>query len=55
MRRKKLPTKGSVNVAMASKRSRSLVLSGKAKEETDAKKKALRPKAERGPAVAVPR
>ena len=44
-----------MNVAMANKRSRSSVLSGKAKEETDAKKKAERPKADRGKAVAVPR
>ena len=43
MRRRKLPTKGIVNVAMANKRSKSWVLSGKAKEEMDAKKKALRP------------
>lgn len=55
MRRRKLPTKGIVNVAMASKRSRLRVLSGKAKEDTDAKKKALRPKADKGKAVAVPR
>lgn len=44
-----------VNVAMANKNSRSAVLSGKAKDDTDAKKKALSPKAERGKASAVPR
>lgn len=47
--------KGIVNVAMANKRSRSRVLSGKAKDDTDAKTKALRPKADRGKAVAAPR
>ena len=55
MRSRKLPTKGIVNVAMANKRSRSSVLSGNAMEDIDAKKKALRPNADRGKAVAVPR
>ena len=55
MRRRKLPTKGIVNVATANKRSRSEVLSGKANDDIDAKKKALRPNADRGKAVAVPR
>ncbi len=47
--------KGIVDVAMANKRSRLKVLSGNAKEDTDAKRKALRPKADSGKAVAVPR
>ena len=55
MRRKKLPTKGIMNVATANKSSRSRVLSGKAREDIVAKKKALSPKADRGKAVAVPR
>lgn len=40
---------------MANRRSRWDVLSGKANEEMAEKKKALRPNAERGKAVAVPR
>lgn len=43
------------DVPAASKRRKSDVLSGNAKEETIEKKKALRPKADSGNAVAVPR
>ncbi len=43
------------NVPMASIRRKSVVLSGKAKEEMVTKKKALRPKAAKGKPVAVPR
>ena len=55
MRRRKLPTKGIVNVARANKRRRFEESSGKANDDIDAKKKALRPNADRGKAVAVPR
>lgn len=43
------------DVPAASKRRKSDVLSGNAKEEIIEKKKALRPKADSGNAVAVPR
>lgn len=43
------------DVPAASKRRKSAVLSGNAKEEIIEKKKALSPKADRGNAVAVPR
>ncbi len=43
------------DVPAASKRRKSEVLSGNAKEEMTEKKNALRPKADRGNAVAVPR
>lgn len=54
-RRKKVPTRTMVNVEMANRRSKSDVLSGNAKEEMAEKKNALRPNAESGKAVAVPR
>lgn len=54
-RRKKNETKHMANVPRASIRRKSLVLSGKAKDEMVTKKKALRPKADKGKAVAVPR
>lgn len=44
-----------VNVPTARRSRKSVVLSGNAKDEIEAKKKALRPKADRGKAVAVPR
>lgn len=44
-----------MNVEMANRRSKSDVLSGNAKEEMAEKKNALRPNAESGKAVAVPR
>jgi hypothetical protein len=43
------------NVEQANRRSRSEVLSGKAIDDVAAKKKALRPNAARGKAVALPR
>ncbi len=54
-RRKNVPTNIMVKVAMASRRSKSEVLSGNAIQDTAEKKKALRPNAESGNAVAVPR
>ena len=54
-RRKKLPKKQNANVRVARRSRRSEVLSGKAREDMREKKKALRPKAESGNAVAVPR
>jgi len=54
-RRKKVPIKTRPKVAQARRRSKSEVLSGKARDDIAAKKKALRPNAARGKAVAVPR
>lgn len=53
--RKRYDTKTIVLVAMARTRRKSLVFPGKSHEERHEKKKALRPKAARGMAVAVPR
>jgi len=54
-RRKNMEMKTMPDVPAASKRRKSEVLSGNAKEEMTEKKNALRPKADRGNAVAVPR
>lgn len=55
IRKKKVPTDTMLNVAMAKRRSKSEVLSGNAIDDMAEKKNALRPKAESGNAVAVPR
>ena len=54
-RRKKVPMKVIKNVAIEKRRSRSEVLSGKARDDIAAKNRALKPNAARGKAVAVPR
>ena len=54
-RRKNREMKAMPNVPAASRSRKSEVLSGNANEEIVEKKNALRPKAERGNAVAVPR
>lgn len=55
IRKKKVPTETMLNVAMAKRRSKSEVLSRNAIDDMAEKKNALRPKAESGNAVAVPR
>lgn len=52
---KKVPMETMPNVEQAKRRSKSEVLSGNAIDDIAAKKKALRPNAARGKAVAVPR
>ncbi len=54
-RRKKEEMKVMLNVPAARRRRKSEVLSGNAKEEIVEKKNALRPNADKGNAVAVPR
>ena len=54
-RRNKDPDRTMVKVAIDKSRSRSEVLSGKARDEMAEKKAALKPNAARGKAVAVPR
>ena len=54
-RRKKVPIKAIKNVAIDRRRSKSEVLSGKARDEIAAKNRALKPNAARGKAIAVPR
>lgn len=54
-RRKNKEMKAMPNVPAARRRRKSDVLSGNATEEIVEKKKALRPNADRGNAVAVPR
>lgn len=55
MRRKKEPRKGIENVPIASMSKKCEVLAGKATLDTVEKRKALRPNADNGNAVAVPR
>lgn len=55
MRRKRVPTNTNTKVRIARSRSKSEVLSGKARDDNAAKKRALKPNADRGNAVAVPR
>ena len=54
-RRKKVPMKVIKNVAIDRRRSKSEVLSGKARDDIVAKNRALKPNAAKGKAVAVPR
>ena len=54
-RRKKVPMKVIRNVAIDRSRSRSEVLSGKARDDIAEKNRALKPNAAKGKAVAVPR